>query len=316
MTSPRVRALSLALPLLLVPGVLTGCSADSDGSSTAATDVVPVVASFYPVQWLAESIGADAVDVTSLTPAGTEPHDLAVDASGLKALDAATSVLYLGADFQPDVEQAIANLDDPSKAVDLLDADGIELIDAGDIGKETLTGGKDPHVWLDPVLMAAMAQQVTEVLAEAAPSNAEAIRERGAQVRTDLEELDGRFTASLAPCEGDTLVTSHAAFGYLADRYALTQAPIAGISPDDEPDARTLREIAVTAEQAGVRTVFFEDALPDDLARTVAEQIGAEIDLLAALEFDPRESVAPDATFITVMDDNREALSAGLVCGR
>jgi zinc transport system substrate-binding protein len=299
---------------------LGGCSsgdADSGAAPGDAAQPVNVVASFYPVQWLAEEIGGDAVSVTSLTPEGTEPHDLAIDADGLKAMDAASAVLYLGAGFQPDVEKAVASLDDPQIATDLLDGDGVTLLAApDDIGKETLAGGKDPHVWLDPVLMSAMADGVAASLAEVGPGGAEALEDRVAAVKQELADLDTAYDKSLQECATTALVTSHAAFGYLADRYGLRQIAIAGVSPDDEPDPKQLKEVAALAREENVTTVFFEDALPSDLSRTVADEIGAEIDLLAALEFDPRGSIAPDATYLSVMDDNRERIARGLECQR
>jgi zinc transport system substrate-binding protein len=110
------------------------------------------------------------------------------------------------------------------------------------------------------------------------------------------------------------LVTSHAAFGYLADEYGLEQVPIAGLSPEDEPDPKTLQSIADVARQRGVETVFFEDALPSEMARTVADEIGAQVSLLSALEFDPRGSIGPDQDYLTVMAGNLDRLRKGLGC--
>jgi zinc transport system substrate-binding protein len=294
-----------------------GCTTDSESNDAGSVDgPLAVVASFYPLQWMAEEVGGDAVNVTSLTPEGVEPHDLAVDAGGLRALDAASAVIYLGADFQPDVEKAIAGRDDGSKAVDLLQVEGVNLIAAGDIGKETLSGGEDPHVWLDPVRMQVMVDGVVGALADAAPDRAQDFTERGEVLKDELGALHEAYRTSLVDCESTLLVTSHAAFGYLADQYGLTQVPIAGVSPEDTPDAKTLTGIAATARESGVSTVFFEDALPDDLARTVADEIGAEIDLLAALEFDPRGSISEDSTYLSVMDSNREAIARGLRCSK
>jgi zinc transport system substrate-binding protein len=319
---PVVRKITAAAAVVSLSLVLGACSSDSSDSSAsqagqtpAANTAVPVVANFYPVQWLAEEIGGPAVTVTSLTPAGTEPHDLALDADALKSLDSADAVLYLGAGFQPDVEKAVANLDDPSVATDLLDSEGVTLLAApADLGKEALAGGKDPHVWLDPVLMSAMADGVAASLSEVVPGGEAAVEGRLAQVKEQLATLDQDYSASIQNCATKALVTSHAAFGYLADRYRLRQIAIAGVSPEDEPDPKDLKEIAEVARTENVQTVFFEDALPKDLAQTVADEIGAQIDLLAALEFDPRESIAPDATYISVMEDNRERIATGLEC--
>jgi zinc transport system substrate-binding protein len=299
----------------LVAG-LSGCAGDpAPGAEGSDGAPVQVAASFYPVQWLAEQVGGPAVEVVSLTPEGVEPHDVALDAGSLEAVAAADAVLYLGAGFQPDVERAVADAGDGTVTADLLQAEGIELLaaDAG-LGKEPLQGGKDPHVWLDPVLMAAMVPDVVDALSEADPDGADGYRQRGEQVTSALEELDGDLGSQLTDCEVTTIVTSHAAFGYLADRYGLEQLPIAGVSPDDQPSAATLKEIAAAASEAGVTTVFFEDVLPPDLAETVASEIGADVDLLSALEFDPAASIGPDEDYLSVMRDNGRRLNSGLTC--
>ena len=132
----------------------------------------------------------------------------------------------------------------------------------------------------------------------------------------DLASLDGQLRGGrLTACASDTVVTSHAAFGYLAARYGLQPARDRRGEPEDEPSAQTLREIADAAGNAGVTTVFFEDALPADLSKTVADEIGAEVDLLSALEFDPAETIGRDEDYLSVMGDNGQRLNRGLRCG-
>jgi zinc transport system substrate-binding protein len=274
------------------------------------------VANFYPVQWLASRIGGDRVHVTTLTPAGTEPHDLTLDAAGQRALASAKVVFYLGAGFQPDVEKAIGDLPPATVTSDLLSAPGVSLLDAPPaMGKESLKGGKDPHVWLDPVLMKQLAASIEKTLAGAATQNAATFATNLEALERDLDALDTTLKKDLTGCRNKAVVTSHAAFQYLTHRYGLTQLPIAGISPEDEPTATTLRQIAQTAAAAGVTTVFFEDALSADLSRTVANEIGAEIDLLSALEFDPSESIDGAQNYLSVMTANSARLGKGLTCG-
>jgi zinc transport system substrate-binding protein len=320
-SSPRRRPL-LALPLAAALG-LTACASPAADEQAAgptgspeATATPLVVANFYPVQWLVESIGATAVTTQNLTPEGVEPHDLALTGPSRQALEEATAVFYLGSAFQPDVEKAVAQLPGSVTSVDLLDLPAIELLPApADLGKESLTGGKDPHVWLDPQRMAVMAVAVGETLREVVPADAEAIQQRTDEVVASLEALDEALATDLSGCAQDTIVTSHAAFQYLADRYGKRQIAIAGISPEDEPDPATLDAITEVARDAGVTTVFFEEALPADLSQTVAAEIGADIALLAALEFDPRLSIGPDADYLSVMADNGVSLRGGLQCG-
>jgi zinc transport system substrate-binding protein len=276
---------------------------------------VRVVADFYPVQFLAEQVGGDRVAVSDLTRPGTEPHDLAVDGPGAAALADAGVVFYLGAGFQPDVEKAVADLPSSTLRTDLLTAPGVDLLAAPAVlGKEALAGGKDPHVWLDPLRMKAMAAAVADAYERVDPGHAPGYRDRLASLDRDLDALDAALRAALTGCAQTAIVTSHAAFGYLAQRYGLRQIPIAGLSPDAEPDAKTLAGITDAARAAKVHTVFFEEALPPKLADTAARAIGARVDLLAALEFDPRKALGAGQDYLSVMRGNAQRLHTGLEC--
>lgn len=306
---------STALVGALAVAVLAGCGVQSGGAEQdGRQDQVRVVASFYPLQWLAERIGGADVTVVGLTPAGTEPHDLELSPTSRTALDDAAVVLHLGQGFQPGVERALATVDGAAE-VDLLESPGLDMLPAPtDLGKEPLSGGQDPHVWLDPVRMRAMAASVADAMVDADPALRDAVTARSRALERDLQALDGELGAALADCRRRTLVTSHAAFGYLADRYDLEQVAIAGLSADDEPDPATLRAISRTAERAGVTTVFFEEALPPTLAQTVADEIGARTDLLGALEFDPAVALGAEQDYLSVQRRNGESLRRGLDC--
>lgn len=304
--------------------ITAACGSDSDEPQAAPPppELPVIVTNFYPVQWLASQLVGDRAEVISLTPPGTEPHDLALTADALKALGRADVVLYLGDDFQPDVERAVGDLDGSTAAVDLLGAPGVDLIEVEDSGEDAHAHDhahdhaheKDPHVWLSPVEMEAMGNAAAATITAAVPDLAGQVGDALPKLRTTLADLDADYRSGLANCASRILVTSHAAFGYLANEYDLEQVPIAGLSPEDEPDPQTLQSIVDVVNQRDVGTVFFEDALPDDLARTVADETGAELSLLSALEFDPGTSLAPGEDYVTVMRANLHRIEEGLGC--
>lgn len=309
----------LAFALLGVALVaLSACTSPASGEVSQGTPSkapLAVSANFYPIEWLAERVGGQAVSVTGLTPLGEEPHDLALNAQSRQALEESSVAFYLGSGFQPDVEKAVQSLSGETSAVDLLTAPGVTLLDApADLGKESLAGNKDPHVWLDPTLMQAMARQIAETLSEKAPEHQAEFEANRDALIDDLADLDAQLRTDLASCTTQTIVTSHAAFNYLAQRYGLSQIAISGISPEEQPDPATLEQIAADAKAAGVTTVFFEEQLPADLSETVANEIGATVDLLSALEFDPVEAIGTGQDYLSVMADNGARLAKGLQC--
>lgn len=325
--SKRISVVSLAfVTALALALVASGCST-TDEARSQDPDRIDVVATFYPLQWLAERVGGDVTDVRSLTPHGVEPHDLVLDAKAIEKMRNADVALFLGGDFQPDVEGAIATLPERVAKQDLLQADGIALLsgdrveahrdeesgDHANVDGEDTHGEQDPHVWLDPLRMQPMAKSVAAVLKQAAPDHATAIDANLEQTVRDLAGLHGDMSKKLAGCAGRALVTSHAAFAYLADRYQLQQLAIAGISPDEEPDAKALELLAATARAHRVTTIYSEEALPADLAKTVADEIGAKTDQLSTLETAPAGASTRDG-YVDAQLDNANRLARGLGC--
>jgi zinc transport system substrate-binding protein len=248
------------------------------------------VASFYPLAFAAEQIGGPEVEVTNLTPPGAEPHDVELSVRDVERVRSADFVLYLGSGFQPAVERAVDGAD--GGAVDLLD--GLSTFEPA-----------DPHVWLDPLLYAEMADRIGGVLGR--PRAAE-------QLQSRLRDLHADYAQGLADCQRREIVTSHAAFGYLAKRYGLEQIAITGVSPEVEPTPRELERVVVEVREVGATTVFFETLVSPRLADTVAREAGVEARALDPLEGLTENELDRGADYFSVMRDNLEALREALAC--
>ncbi|TDL44348.1 metal ABC transporter substrate-binding protein [Kocuria rosea] len=333
---------ALAVPLSLTAALaLSSCASGAGDPSTAdggSGEALNVQASFYPLQYVTERVGGDLVQVESLTPAGAEPHDLELSPAAVDGLRTADAVVYLSG-FQPAVDDAVAQAA-PEHALDAVHA-GVEGEDAhsaeehgaaeeshteeahGDeapAGEQEAEGtagddghghdGEDPHFWLDPDRLAAVATEVAHELAEVDPDNAAAYESNAEELTTELAALDEEFTEGLATCERDTIVVSHDAYGYLADKYDLEQVAIAGLDPDTEPSPARLAEIGEVVEAEGVTTVFSESLVNPKVAETLAAEHGIETAVLDPVENQSDES----ADYQQVMRNNLEALRTALDC--
>lgn len=284
---PHVRMrIVLATALALCTGALTACSGEESGGSGRPE----IVAGFYPLAYAAEQIGGDGVDVENLTPPGVEPHDLELSVRDVERIRAADLVLYLGQGFQPALEESAQETE--GRALDLLST-------------QTALRAGDPHVWLDPLRYADVVKGVGDALQR--PQAAQAMVER-------LRALDAELEQGLAECDRRELVTSHDAFGYLAERYGLEQVPITGISPEAEPSPRDLERVARLARELGVTTIFFETLVSPEVAETVAREVGAETAVLDPLEGLSDEDLADGEDYFSVMRASLRALQEGLGC--
>jgi zinc transport system substrate-binding protein len=321
-----LRRLALASACLGCVIAATGCGAsDSTSLADASAGRLAVTASFYPLEEAARAIGGTRVSVNDLTPVGGEPHDLELRPSQLAALERSDLVLHLGDGFQPQVEKAVASLPSSVRRVDLLQGARLRAaqvgipgvrgqVDGGAGGPEALKGDRDPHVWVDPARFIAMAERIRDALIAADPAGRATFDANAGRYLATLRALDRDFRARLRSCRSPVLVTSHAAFGYLADRYHLLQAAIAGVSPEAEPDPKSLAATARYAKAHGVRTVFFETLVPRKLSQTVARTIGARTDALNPVEGLTASELKGGATYTSIQRRNLDAIVRGLGC--
>jgi len=254
-------------------------------------------------------VGGDLVDVRNLTPPGVEPHDLELAPDDLEAVLSADLVLYVGAGFQPAVEDAVGQAD--GTVVDVLDeADTLTLSQDGAGSGSAI----DPHIWLDVKRFGGVVGLVAETLAGLDPGHAGAFRANAAAYEDELATLDAGFRDGLASCSSRLLVVSHAAFGYLADAYGLTQVPIAGISPEAEPDPARLAELKALVEREHVTTIFTEELASPKVAETLASEAGVTTAVLNPLEGLTQAQLDAGADYGSVMRRNLETLRGALGC--
>ncbi len=277
---------------LVVAGAVTVGFVGTGGTAERGGGALRVVAAFYPLAYAAEQIGGRTVAVKNLTPPGAEPHDLELSPDDAATVRSADLVLLLGQGFQPQLEQAARR--SAARVLRLLDTPGLARFSDG-----------DPHVWLDPLRYALLANAIGEALHEPAAAGRFVAR---------LRTLDREYRIGLARCSHRDIVTSHAAFAYLAQRYGLDQISIEGLNPEGEPAPRELARVVDLVRRRGVSTVYFETLVSPKLARTVARETGARTAVL-----DPIEGLTPGETaqgsdYFSVMRSNLRHLREGLGC--
>ncbi len=301
-----------ALTALLLTSVvaLSGCSVAS-GSSAGGGKHLRLVASFYPLQWVAKQVAGPAATVDSLTKPGAEPHDLELSPRDVAKVSDADLVVYLKG-FQPAVD-AVVGKEAGGRGYDVSPAADLSLtytpIEGGQRQSE---GATDPHFWLDPMRLSAVAAAFAIRLIKLDPANAATYRANADTLKTKLTALDGDFKAGLADCANKDLVTSHNAFGYLGQRYGLVQVGITGLTPDAEPKPADLAAVADFVRKNHVRTIYYETLISPAVARAVAAETGASTAVLDPIEGLNSKSAGKD--YLEVMRSNLASIKKGQPC--
>jgi zinc transport system substrate-binding protein len=297
---------TILILVLATASLLQSCGNEPGNGSD---ERVSVVASFYPLAFVAKGIGGECVDVTNLTPPGIEPHDIELSPDAVESIATADVVLYLGGGFQPAIEDAVR--DASGEALDLLDVVSTTPAE-GEVAAEGLI--VDPHVWLDPGRFARIVEATADAIDRAGALSSCDVAGAAASLRADLETLDDDFRTGLGRCDRDLIVTNHAAFGYLASAYGLRQEAIAGLEPETEPSARRMGELISLVEREGVTTILTEELVAPDVAETLAGEAGVHTAVLYTIEGLTDEESAAGEDYLSLMRNNLETLRVALGC--
>lgn len=290
------------------------------GSQDGAGELT-VAATFYPLYDFAKQVGGDRVNVINITPAGAEPHDYEPSPQELIRAHEAEVFVYNGGFMEPWVDSFLADYAHTAVRA----SDGIALHETGHAhshGDEEHDDGhshedeaiQDPHFWLDPVRAQQIVNGIRDGLIQVDPDNRQYYTDNAEQYNQELAELDRHFAEGLSSCTLDTVISSHAAFSYLADRYGFSVVSIAGIEPSDEPSVAKMAEITDLVKQKNIRYIFFESLVSPRLAETIAREAGAD-----TLVFDPIEGLSQadqekGKDYISVQYDNLSNLRKALGC--
>ncbi|MCK9859644.1 metal ABC transporter substrate-binding protein [Paenibacillus sp. ATY16] len=322
-----------AFPALL----LSGCGNSNQAANTAANadnaaatpvesaassgEKLKVVATFYPMVEFTKQIAGDHADVVGLVPSGVEPHDWEPSAKDMAAIQDANVFVYNGI-VEEWVDSALKSTVNPDR-VDVQASAGISLMEGVEEEDEHGHEGEaeeghdhestlDPHVWLSPVLAQDEVKSIKDALVKADPANTTDYENNANAFIAKLKELDEAYKTKLAEVKRKDFITQHAAFGYLAKQYGLTQVPIAGLSPEQEPSAEEMANVVEFAKQNNVHTIFFETLVSPKVADTIAKELGAETDVLNPIEGLTEEDIKQGIDYIDIMYSNLDALTKSL----
>ena len=330
---PARRLARIVLAGLLAVALTPTAAHATRGNHSDSKKKVTVTAAFFPLAAAVAQVGGSLVKVTNLTPAGVEPHDIELNTQQAESVLDADLAVVVGNGFQPAVEDIAADRDGPTlnvlKALPINAGDkkveeGHEDGDAkhsdvdGDAKHSDEDGDAtalDPHVWLDPVLYQSVVDAIASALSKVDPDHAADYTANAAAYNAKLATLNTEYETGLANCSRQLLVTAHEAFGWLTQRYGLTQEGIAGISPDAEPNPQRLADLTDLVEKKGVTTIYTEDLVSPKVARTLAREAGGlKTATLNPLEGLTAKQTKAGATYISEMQDNLQAIQKGLGC--
>lgn len=303
---PRLRVAALTLLALL--SVHAGAHAAK----------VRIMASVFPLAEFAASVAGGRGDVDLLIPPGAGIHTWQPRPGDIRRLASSDLFLFVGANLEPWLPGLLRAV--PKGRVRAFEASrGLVLMEAtehhDEEGEGEEHGPLDPHVWLDFDLDVQIVDKIAEELSRVDPGGRDVFRENADRLADRLRKLDAKYRETLADCPTrDLILAGHGAFGYLARRYGLVQHALYGLSPDSQPRPADLIRAVERCREKGIKTIFFENSVSPDLARTLAREIGGRVLVLHAGHNLTREQQATGKGFFDLMEENLKSLREGLGC--
>ena len=293
-------AIAVVIPLAMVATLYTGTVRQQE---TAGPDRrITVMASFYPLYDFALHVAGNRADVSSLIPAGVEPHGWEPTAGDVTKARSADVLIINVAGFEKWSERIGAK-----RMVNT--SEGMQVIQAAE-------GGVDPHVWLDPVLAKQQVENIKAALMEADPKNADQYNKNAAAYNAELDSLDRYIKAELASCKKSDFIAFHDAFSRFASRYSLTQHAIEAISPEGEVLPQRIQEVVGLARQMDIKVIYSEDLVDSRLADVIAGELaGGKVLVLSPVEGISKAEQAAGIGYLDKMKENVAHLKEGLQCG-
>lgn len=288
----------ITLLLIFTISLMTGCTKSKSAPNDISSDRLKVYTTFYPLYDFTMKIASENADVKNMIPTGVEPHDFEPSPKQVAKLEGADVFIYLSETMEPWAE----------KMKNSLEEKGVLVVKAG----ENLEKNKDPHIWLDPILAQEISKNIKDALEKVDNENKAIYGENFSILKNQFQKLHKKYLDTLSNVKHREIITSHDAFGYMAERYGLIQIPIKGILPQEEPSPWRMAELSKLCREKNIKYIFLETLASPKLSETLAREVGAE-----TLVLNPIAGLTPDdekrgEDYFSLMEKNLENLAKAL----
>ncbi|WIV11316.1 zinc ABC transporter substrate-binding protein [Proteiniborus sp. MB09-C3] len=297
--------------------LLSGCNIEEPRQNKG--DILRVYASFYPIYFAAEKVGGERIELYSVIPNGSEPHDYEPSMREISNVENGDMFIYNGTGMEPWAEKLSNSLTEKGiKTINLseyVDLIKIEEEDEHDEHNhdEHNHGLYDPHIWLDPANMDKMAHQIMIELIELDKANEDFYKKNYENFSERIKELDIAYDSQLKDRSKNTILVSHQAFGYLTKRYNLEQVSVTGITPHEEPSPRTLANLMDKIKKENFEYIFLESLASPKVVELLAKEGNLKVLELNPIAGLTKEQQDKNEDYFFLMEQNLENLKKALV---
>ena len=296
-----IKFTTLALILTCIIFTFGGCVTGTASNNTKESKV-KVVVSFNAMREFASAIGKDKIDIITMIPNGTEPHDFEPTAKDFKNLSDANVFVYSGFGMESWKDKVLKSIN--NKNLIVVDASkGSTPIKNGDSDEIKEHGQYDPHIWLSLKGAKNQSKNIKDTLVKADPSNKNFYEKNYSDFSKQLDDLYNEYNKKFQTVSTKSFVTGHAAFAYLCRDFGLKQNSVEGVFAEGEPSSQKLAQLVNYCKQNNIKTIFVEDMVSPKVSNTLAKEVGAKAKKIYTIE-----SKEDNKNYIQSMKSNLEMI--------
>ena len=289
---------AVMLLCLITVWSFSACGSSNDQANKPEESKIKVSVTFDAMKEFVAAVGKDKVEISTIIPDGTEPHDFEPKAQDLTALSAANVFVYSGLGMESWAEEAVKAADN-AKLITVEASKGADAIENTDSGEIEEHGQYDPHIWLSLKGAELEVKNIKDGLVQADPSNKDYYEKNCDDFVSQLESLYNEYNGKFQSVEKKSFVTGHAAFGYLCRDFGLEQNSVEDTFAEGEPSAQQLAELVEYCKENQVTTIFAEEMASSDVSETLANEVGAKVETIYTIE-----SAEDGMTYLERISDN------------
>lgn len=296
------------LVLICTLVTLSACgngSVSSGNNSVAQKEAqgkIQVVVSFNPMREFVEAVGKDKVEVKTIIPNGTEPHEFEPKPKDLENLNKAKIFVYNGFGMESWVDKSVKAADNKELVV-VEAAKGFDAIKSTDEEEIKEHGQNDPHVWISLKGAEFEAKNIKEALVKVDSSNKDYYEKNYKDFSTKLSSLQDDYKKKFDTVTNKNFVTGHAAFAYLCRDFGLKQNSVEDVFAEGEPTTKKMEELIKYCKENKIKTIFVEDMVSPKVSETLAKEVGAKVEKIYTIE-----NKEDNKDYIQSMKDNLELI--------
>lgn len=263
-----------------------------------------VSVSIPPQKYFVEKIAASTLDINVIIPAGTDEHNFDFKPATMKKLEKSDIYFTIGLEFErvfaDKFQSNFANLQVIDTGKDLRNLKTLHTHSKDEHDEHHNHAGhdehahgkderhahkhsnshethseKDPHIWLDPILVKIQASTIAKALIAKYPQNKALYEANLAQFQAELDALNAEISALFEKSKNKKFIIYHPSLAYFAARYHLVQIPVE--IEGKEPKTKDLQRLVSVAKKENIKTIFVQKGFSQNAAKSLAKELKASV---------------------------------------